>query len=223
MRTFPLKKLTVFAAIAVSLWLGIKYLLPVALPFLLGGALALAAEPLVGRLSRRLPRGVSAGVGVTATLVGVGVIAALIGAVAVKELAKLSRALPDMETTARQGMTLVQDWMVNLADWAPEGVRPVLQRSALNLFQQQPLMEQISAKIPGMVGTTLSWVGSSALELGTGLLAAFLISARLPRLKVGLQERLPQSWHETYAPALRKVVSSIGGWLKAQLKLSAVT
>jgi len=34
----PVKKLIIFVAIAVGLWLGIKYLLPVALPFLLGGA-----------------------------------------------------------------------------------------------------------------------------------------------------------------------------------------
>lgn len=219
----PVKKLIVFVAIAVGLWLGIKYLLPVALPFLLGGALALAAEPLVGRLSKRLPRSFSAGIGVTATLAGASVITALLGAVAVKELTNLTRALPDMENTARQGLTLVQDWVVNLADRAPEGVRPMLQRSALNLFQGQPLMEQLTAKLPGVVGTTLGWVGNGVLGLGTGLLAAFLISARLPRLKSGLKERLPQSWHETYAPALRRVRASIGGWLKAQLKLCAVT
>ncbi len=218
-----IKKLIVFAAAAIGLWLGIKYLLPVALPFLLGGALALAAEPLVGRIARRLPRSVSAGIGVTATLLGVGVIATLLGAVAVRELTDLTRAIPDMESTARQGMTLVQDWMVSLADRAPEGVRPMLQRSALNLFQEQPLMERITAKLPGVVGTTLGWVGSGLLGLGTGLLAAFLISARLPRLKAELKAKLPESWHEKYRPALHRVWTSIGGWLKAQLKLCAVT
>lgn len=223
MTGFSLKKLLTFATVGIGLWLGVKYLLPVALPFLLGALLAYAAEPLVGRLSRRLPRSVCAGIGVTATLAGIGVITVLAGAVAVKELKNLTGALPDMENTARQGMTLVQDWMVNLADQAPEGVRPMLQRSALELFDTEPLVKQLSAKLPGALSTTLGWVGSGALAVGTGLLAAFLISARLPRLKKGLKEKLPQSYYETYAPALRRVRTSLGGWLKAQLKLCAVT
>jgi sporulation integral membrane protein YtvI len=223
MSVSPVKKLIIVAAAAVGVWLGIKYLLPVALPFLLGGALALAAEPLVGRLSRRLPRAVSAGVGITATLLGICAIAVVLGAVAMKELKHLTRALPDVENTARQGVLLVQDWMVSLADRAPEGVRPMLQRSALNLFQEEPLAQQLVAKLPGVLGTTLGWVGNGVLGLGTGLLAAFLISARLPRLKTGLKEKLPKSWQETYVPALRRVGASMGGWLKAQLKLCAVT
>ena len=223
MTASPVKKWILFVAVAAAAWLGVKYLLPVALPFLLGGALALAAEPLVGRLSKRLPRGISAGIGITATLLGVCAIATLLGAVAVKEIANLTRALPDMENTARQGMTLVQHWMVSLADRAPEGVRPMLQRSALNFLQEEPLMEQLSSKLPGVLGTTLGWVGNGVLGLGTGLLAAFLISARLPRLKNGIKEKLPKSWHEKYQPALRRVGASMGGWLKAQLKLCAVT
>lgn len=223
MTASPVRKWIVFAAVAAAAWLGVKYLLPVALPFLLGGALALTAEPVVSRLSKRLPRGISAGIGITATLLGVCAIATLLGAVAVKELGNLTRALPDMENTARQGVMLMQDWMVSLADRAPETVRPMLQRSALNFLQEEPLMERLTEKLPGVLGTTLGWVGNSVLALGTGLLAAFLISARLPRLKNGIKEKLPKSWYEKYQPALRRVGASMGGWLKAQLKLCAVT
>lgn len=219
-----MKKIILFAAVAAGLWLGVKYLLPVALPFLLGAALAVAAEPLVGRLTRRLPRSVSAGVGVSATLVGVAAIVTLIGAVLVKELKNAAAALPDLENTARQGMTLVQDWLVNLADRAPEGVRPALQRSVLEFFGGGAgMLQQLTQRLPGMVSTTVGWVGNGVLGVGTGVLSAFLISARLPGLKQAAKDRLPQSWHEKYLPALRRVRSSLGGWLKAQLKLSAVT
>lgn len=220
----PMKKILAFAAVAVALWLGVKYLLPVALPFLLGAGLALAAEPLVGRLARRLPRSVCAGIGVTATLIGVAAVVSLAGAIAVKELGRLASALPDLESTVRQGMTVAQDFAVSLADRAPEGMRPALRRSALEFFQDGTgLMEQVAHRIPGALSTTIGWVGNGLLGVGTGLLAAFLISARLPGLKKAVKQRLPKSWYEKYQPALRRVRTSLGGWLKAQLKLCAVT
>ena len=49
------------------MWLGLRYLLPLISPFLLGTALALAAEPMVSFLHKRIrvPRSVSAGIGVS--------------------------------------------------------------------------------------------------------------------------------------------------------------
>lgn len=221
--SYAKKPLILIAAFAL-LWLGVKYLLPVALPFLLGAALAVAAEPLVGKVSSRLPRAAAAGIGVTATLVGLGAVLSLVGAVLVREVGSLAGALPDLGNTARQGMLLVQDWLVGLSEQAPEGIRPALQRTVLNFFDDGTvLLEQVSQKVPGAVTTALGWVGNSALALGTGLVAAFLISARLPKLKEGLAQRMPSSWTEKYLPALRRVRKALGGWLKAQLKLAAVT
>ena len=54
----------IFYAICVSLaYFGARYLLPVLMPFLLGAGLALAAEPLVALLGRKLPRGAATGIG----------------------------------------------------------------------------------------------------------------------------------------------------------------
>ena len=48
-------------------WLAIRFFLPLFSPFLLGTLLALAAEPMVAFLQKRLrlPRGISAGIGVS--------------------------------------------------------------------------------------------------------------------------------------------------------------
>ena len=220
----PVRKVFALAAAFVGLWLGVKYVLPVAMPFLLGAGLALAAEPLVGRLAVRLPRGAAAGVGVSATMVGIVAIATLVGAAVVREVGSLASAVPDLESTARQGMTLAQDFLIGVADRAPEGVRPVLQRTVLDFFDDGTvLLRQVTQRLPGAVGATLGWLGDGVLGLGTGVLAAFLISARLPKLKKALRARLPQSWYDKYLPALCRVRASLGGWLKAQLKLCAVT
>lgn len=218
------KKALYVAATALGVWLGVRYLLAVALPFLLGTALALAAEPLVKAVSNRLPRGAAAGVGVTATLVGVAAIVSILGAVAVRQLGRLAGAAPTLVHTAKQGMVLVQDFFVNLSEQAPEGLRPALQRTVLNFFDDGTLLlQQLSQHVPGMIGTALTRVGDGALGLGTGIISAFLISARLPRLKQAVTQKIPASWKDKYLPGLRRVRKGLGGWFKAQFKLAAVT
>ena len=65
-----------------ALWAAIEYLLPVALPFLLGWLLALGAEPLVRLAGTRLklPRPIASGMGVSLTLVLFGTVVFFLGA-----------------------------------------------------------------------------------------------------------------------------------------------
>ena len=55
--------------IILAVWVGMRYLLPIALPFLLGTGLALLAEPATKLLHTRLklPRALAAGIGVSLT------------------------------------------------------------------------------------------------------------------------------------------------------------
>ena len=66
-----------------GLWLGVKYLLPLLLPFVIGSLLALAAEPVVRLASRKMKRPLATGVGIGATLVLLGCVVVLVGAFAV--------------------------------------------------------------------------------------------------------------------------------------------
>ena len=220
------RKPLILIGVFLGAWLALKYLLPVLLPFVLGGLLALAAEPMVGFSVRRLrlPRGWAAGLGVTATLLLLLTVLSLSGAVIVKELGNLAGAVPDLEDTARQGIVVVQDWLVGMAEKTPEGVRAMLTRTVLNLFDGgTAVLEQVTGRIPDVVTSVLGWVPDGFLGIGTGVLAGFMISARLPKLRTGLAARLPERWHEKYLPALKRMRQAIGGWLKAQAKLAAVT
>ena len=221
-----LRKAFVLLGLFLCLWLALRYLLPVFLPFLLGGLIAVSAEPAV-RLSvkhLKLPRAAAAGLGVTATLILLTATLSVVGALAVKELGALAQTVPDLQNTAQQGMELLQDWLVDMAQRTPEGIRPLLTRTAQELFSDQPiLMEQVASRLPGLFTAVLGKLPGGALAVGTGILSAFLISARLPRLKQDLTRRLPPSWQERYLPALKRVRSALGGWLKAQLKLSGIT
>ena len=220
-----LRKLLILPLILGAVWLGAKYVLPVLLPFLLGGALALAAEPLVyfGRKKLGLSRTVSAGFGVSVTLLFLLGLISLAGAVAVRQLGRFAESMPNLQRTAGQGLQLLRDWLIGITEQTPEGMRPVLTRSVLNLFDDgYVLVEQVTKRIPGVLTSALSWVPDGALGLGTGILSGFMISARLPRLKKLFLEKL-QPFREKYLPVLHRVRGSLGAWIRAQLKLTALS
>lgn len=220
------KKILWMLAVFLAALLGVRYLLPVIMPFLMGLLIALAAEPVVGFGVRRLrmPRALAAGIGVSVTLVLAAGLLSFLGALAVKELGNLANALPDMESTLQNAMLLCQDFLVGLAQRMPDGMRTVMTGWVLEWFDDgSALLGQLTGRIPGMLSALLGWIPDGALGLGTGILAGYMISARLVRLRQYLSGKIPQSWKEKYLPALQRVRKTLGSWLKAQGKLVLVT
>lgn len=219
-----LRKTFVFAGVTVGAVLLIRYLLPVAFPFLLGTAVAWLAEPVVAPVARHWKRGWAAGVGVTLTLSVLVILLVLLGTVTVRQMGRLAQKAPSLVGAAQQALASLQDWLISLADRTPETIRPRLQQTVLEFFSDgSVVVQQLGQHIPGAVTSAIGTVGSGALSIGTGVVAAYLISARLPVLKTGIVARLPDSWREKTLPALRRVKNALWGWLKAQLKLCAVT
>lgn len=219
-----MEKILPLVGFGVALWLAGRYLLPVALPFLLGAGIALVAEPAVSTLSRRLPRWVATALSITVTLAILAGVVSLLGAVALRQMGRLAKNVPEMAETARQGLVAAQDWLTAVTGQIPETLRPAVQRTVTEFFSDgNGLLEQVTQRIPGVVTNTVGKIGSGAVSLGTGVVAAYLISARLPGLKQTISARLPDTWKEKTLPALRRVRAALGGWLKAQLKLCAVT
>ncbi len=226
MENSTLKRLLVALGAVALLALGVKYLLGPAMPFLLGGLLAVAAEPLVSLARKKLgfSRGFAAGVGVSVTLLLLLGLFTVLGAFLLKEMVRLAASVPDLTRTAKDGATTLQNWLTDLSTRAPEGLQPVIRRTVDGVFQSSDgLFGGVTAQLPGVLSGVLSGVPDSALKVGTGLLAAFMISARLPRLKTALSRRIPRAFKERYLPALKRTKTALGGWLKAQGLLSLVT
>lgn len=220
------RKLLRLAAVLAAIWLGVKYLLPILLPFFMGAILALAAEPVVAFASKRcrLPRSLAAGLGVSLTLVLFVAVLSMLGALAVKELGQLAGAVPGVVETVQGGMGLVQDWMVGLMARMPDGIGAYMTDQVLDFFDGgRLLLDQVMQRVPGLVTSVLGWLPDGLLGLGTGIVAGFMTSARLPRIKSAIRRRLPASWQEKYLPMLRRVRTAVTGWLKAQVKLAGVT
>ena len=224
--TGSVRKTVIILGVLAAVWLGIRFLLPLVMPFLMGALLALGAEPAVGFGIRklRLSRPLSAGLGVTLTLILLAGILSLVGALAVKELGSLAQSLPDVQNTLEQGMTVLQDFMVNLANRMPDRARTLATGTILEFFDDgSALLRQVTSRVPAAVSSFLGWIPDGALGVGTGLLSSFMISARLPKLRIWLSSHLPESWKEKYLPRLRRTRKTLGSWLKAQGKLAAVT
>jgi len=221
----PIRRITLLAGGFLLAWLVLRYLLPIFLPFLLGLLLALAAEPAV-RLGVRckLPRWAAAGVGVSLTLVLLVTLVGVLGATVVKELGILAGRLPDLQNTATDTVDRLRDYLERVADKAPEGIRPLVNKSVTGLFSSGTVfVEQATVRLPGAITAFLSRIPDGALGIGTGILSGFMLSARLPDLRRKISEKLPPSIKNQVIPALKRSKNALFGWLKAQLKLSAIT
>lgn len=221
-----IQKALTLGAVFFALWLGLRYLLPVALPFLLGLGLALAAEPLVSFFSTRLRlrRGLAAGIGVTIAL-GMAALALLVlGALAVKEITGLSRILPQAQQTVQMGLMSLQDLLLSLASRMPEGISAFLTDGVLELFSGgTALLSRVSDKLLGLATGLLGRIPDGALGLGTALISGYMFSAKLPKIKAALRQRIPQGWKDRYLPALAAAKASAGAYLLAQCKLAGIT
>lgn len=204
--------------------LAVRYLLPVMLPFLLGTLLALAAEPAVNILTRRLPRPVASGVGVGATILLLLTLLWLTSALVLRQLRSAAQMLPDLQNTATQGISMIQTQLTQLAGQLPSGARDLAYRGIDSAFgSSTAMLEQLTAQLPGKLTGMVGKVSSGALGFGTGIFSAFLISARLPRLRRWLSSKIPAPWKQTLIPALARVRTALGGWLKAQGLLMSIT
>lgn len=220
------KKLLSAGGILLLIWLFIRYLLPVALPFLLGAGLALAAEPLTRLLCGRvrLPRSAAAGISVTAVFLGLTLVLLLPAALLVREAGILAGIIPDLGQTARAGLDLLSQWLLGLIRRMPEGIRPVLERNVTGMLSSgSALLDKAVRYVLGLAGALLTRMSDSALTFGTGMIASFMISAKLPQLRSRIQGLISRSRLDSLFSVLRNLRRAIGSWLFAQLKLSAVT
>lgn len=226
MEKFSPRKLVVPALIAVAGWIALRYLLPVSVPFLLAALLAVAAEPLVSVLHTRLkfPRAAAAAVGVTIALLIAVLLTLTLCALLIRQLGALAGVLPDLEDTAMNGMSALEQWLLGMAQKAPDGVSPILTHGVQGMFSSSSkLLDQVTGRLLSMASSVLKALPDSALGLGTWVLASFMISARLPQIRHWIASHLPQTWQKKYTAHLKSLKDSLGGWFFAQMKLVGVT
>ncbi len=206
-----------------GLWLIFRWLLPLTGPFLLGGLVALLAQPVVRALGRvGLPHKAASPVGVGLTLVFLACLGGLLLQGAVKGLGAVSQGLPDLQRLVGEGMGTLKTFLSQLAAQSPGGVRQVLTRTVDATFSRgQSFLDQAAAWLSGAVGAILGAVPGGTIWAAAALLSAFMLSDRWP----GWRKRLLESpfYAHTLRPALGRLRQVAGGYILAQLKLMGIT
>lgn len=221
-----IKKALTLAGALLGLWFTVRIFLPLGFPFLLGGALALAAEPMVGFLSSRLklPRAAAAGLGVTAAFCLLVLLVLLLCALVLREIAALVRVLPSLQETLSVGLSSLSAWALELTERMPTGIRDLLERNIRDFFSgSSELLRQTFRYVLGLTGSVLTQVPGSALVLATAVISSYMISVRLPRIRAWLRVKVPRERIQKLLDGLKRLKTVLFGWLRAQLKLMGLT
>ena len=221
-----IQKKAIILLVIPGIFLVIRYLLPLVLPFLLGAALAVAAEPMVRFFWEKvhLPRTVSAALGVAMSFALLGLAVLIICGLVLRQLQVLTGILPDIAETVRSGMDILSGWLLRLAGNAPGGLREPLTENVEHFFSNgSALLEKVSGYVLHLASGVLSRLPNGALAFVTGLISSFMISAKLPRIRKNMVRRLPAEKVQPWLDTLKSMKMALLGWLKAQVKLSAVT
>lgn len=221
-----IKKALSITGILLIAWIGVRFLLPLLFPFLLGGALALAAEPMVGFLNKRLKlrRGVAVGIGVTAVFCLLVLLVLLLCALILREIGVLVGILPNLEDSLSGGLSALSSWALGLASRLPPGIQGLLEGQIREFFSgSSQFLDEVFRFLLGFTGDILIQIPGSALVLGTAIVSSYMISVRLPRIREGIRRRIPRERLQKIAEALRHMKGAMLGWLKAQVKLMGIT
>lgn len=221
-----LKRSLGFSGALIALWLGLKLVLPLILPFVLGAGLALAAEPAAKFLGRRcrLPGLLASGLAVSALVAGLGLLALLLAALAVSQLSSLTRVLPSLLQKVQSGVFLLQNRLLELAPGVPQGLRSGYRDAVAGLFSgSTQLLSKVSGFALGRAGSMLTRLPEGAITLGTSLISAYMICAKLPVLRPWLRSKIPPEKLAKWLRLWKKLRGAGKLWLQSQLKLMSIT
>ena len=210
-----------FCAALLAAWLGLRLVLPLMYPFLLGALLALGAEGAADFLERRLrlPRFLAAGLAVGTLVAGLGLLLLFLAALAVSQLGGLCQALPSIAATVRSGLALLENRLLSLGSGLP-GYRQAI----TGLFSDgEELITRVGRLVLGRAGAILTRLPGQTLSLGTALLSGFMICAKLPSIRTRLRARRADPRLEALQKALGKLKNTGKLYLCSQLKLMGVT
>lgn len=226
MHQLSLRKILWILVGIVAIWLGIRYFLPVFLPFLLAGVLALAAQPLVRSLEKHFhfPHGVAAFTAMTVVLLLAVLILLALCALLIRELGALAEVLPDLENATTSGLDSLEDWLLGIAEKAPGGIRPILIHGVEGIFSSgNALLDRLSEFLLNLATSVVKALPDSALGIGTWVLASYMLCARLPKIRTWLREHIPAAWRQMCRENIQMLKKTVLRWLWAQTKLVGIT
>ena len=218
------RKIGTVTVVFFLVWGAFRYFLPIVAPFLLGWIIASVAEPVTRAISERLGlnRILAAGVSVTLVLLFLMGTVWFLGALCCRELSALASGIPEYAELMGTQLASLQNWALGLADRIPGGLGDLLGSSLTGLFREGGMvLEKLASGALSAAGNVAGKLPGGALMIGTAVISAYMISAQYPSLRSRIfgSERFRTRWE----PVLGRLRRTVGLWLTAQVKLTAVT
>ncbi len=206
---------------AVGLWLCAVLLLPVGLPFLLGY--------LISCLARRFrPKGwnntLSGIFGVSVVFLLLSGLIWLLFRLLIAEGHQLAHRLPGLLEELSPSLDLVYGKLLSLANRLPDGLSEPAVQWVEKLFAGGSLfLGSLSEWLLSGAAGLLSKIPNLVLFILTTLLSAYFFAIDPRGIGTFFRRHIPQNWREKGGALLHRLKSTLGGYAKSQLYLSAVT
>lgn len=210
----------------VAIWLTAKFFVPIGMPFLIGWLLSKLAEKPVDRITGRtkLPHGVVSFAAMTLLSVGIVLIFWLLGKLLLVKLEDLGRQVPSLLSSLSLPLSNLRSTMLHFAMKLPDGAAVAASRWVEDLFAgSSSLVDSASQWLLGLAAKILSWIPELALFLVTAVLSAYFFAAQMPSIYAFFQKHLPEQWRTRISTVGKRLKGALGGYVKAQLRLSLIT
>ncbi len=201
------------AAAAAGVWWGRALIWLAAKLLFLGAVTALAALPVMKRLEKRLPAGLSAALAIAALNAVLAAALFLLVPAIIRQVRQLTALLPGLWNSAEMLITQAQEWLMQ------RGV------TFLNTDAQSALLlrmqESLGKAVPAVVGR----LGGIAGDVGQWMLApvfGFYFLRDRQMLSRHALDILPANWRAAAVHMLREMRRETAGYLRGQLLISAV-
>ncbi len=229
-------RLGLLVLIGVAAYYALSFALPLLYPFLIGWLIAMAIEPAVRFLERRLrlPRWAGVSLMLIIVLAVVSSLLVLLITQVVVELTRLAEFLPsnldrfnqylldlflDEDTGISQLIHNVQTYLQNNPEHQKEIVSSI--RENLGIITQKGT-EMITGIIAG-IGSFLTDLPYIVAVIVIIFLAALFIGLDWPRMRATINRVLPERVRRTGGIVLKDIRTSLFGFVRAQLTLITIT
>lgn len=213
-------------ACAVGVWLFAVFALPVLLPFLIGLAIAaLVEKPLRLFLARTgIPRAPSAFLFVLVFYALLIAAVYFLCRIICDEATRFLKELPELVSSLAIPFGTLQKKLYALADRLPDGIGAAAREGVESFFKNGSLIgSRIYDWLFSAASKVLGMLPDIVLFLITTVVASFMSAAELPKLRELIRTRAPERWQKKLAAVRDRLKATLGGYVRAQLKLMGVT
>ncbi len=209
-----------------AIWLTAKFLFPIGFPFLIGWLLSRLSQSAVTRITKRtnLPHGLVSFIAMSVLSIGIVLLFWLFGRLLFGKLEELGKQIPRLLSSLEKPLENIRNTLLRFAEKLPESTAVATSQWVERLFDGgSGLMDSASQWLLGLAAKILAWIPELALFLITTVLSAYFFAAEAPTIYAFFHKHLPEKWRETTRTVTQRLKSALGGYFKAQFRLSLVT